>query len=211
MRIILAAALLAALPLVSDAQTRYSSQPGKSSLKVDGTSTFHDWEMESHVIGGAIEFAPGVDFDLTKGAITGLKDGKLPATVHANMAVSALHSKAEHLPEVMDNIMQQHMKAADFPTIRYTVAALSLTNATPGKPFEFSATGQLSISGVTNSVTFPVSIEQTDPTHLRVKGQYKMKMTDFKIDPPAPHPLGLPTMKCGDDITVIFDWILQKR
>jgi polyisoprenoid-binding protein YceI len=195
----------------AEAQTRYNSQPGKSSVKVDGSSTFHDWEMEGAVIGGFIELGNGVGFDEAKGAITGLQDGKMPATVRANINIKAIHSKADHLPEVMDHLMQEHLQAEAYPSIRFQAKSLALTNAAAGKPFAFTATGDLSIAGVTNSVTFPVTIEQPDAAHLHVAGTASLKMTDFKIDPPAPKVAGLPTMKCGDDITITIGWTLQKR
>lgn len=211
-RILVASLLAAALPLIhAEAQTRFNSQPGKASVKVAGTSTFHDWEMEGHLIGGFISLDQGVEIDQAGGKINGLKDGKMPATVRAFIPVSSIHSKAEHLPDKMDELMQEYMKATDFPAILYTGKTLTLSNSAPGKPFVFNATGDLAISGVTNSVTFPVQIEQVDASHLHVTGKTTFKMTDFKIDPPAPHPLGLPTMKCGDDVTITIDWFLQKR
>ncbi|HWD20407.1 MAG TPA: YceI family protein [Verrucomicrobiae bacterium] len=205
--------LLASIALATNAgaQTRFNSQPGKSSVKLQGSSTFHDWEMEGRVIGGYFELGSGVAIDAAKGAITGLKGEVLPATVRANISLTTIHSKAEHLPEVMDNLMLGYMNATNYPTIRYISSSLTVTNSGPGKPFECSATGDLSIAGVTNKMTFPVTLAMPDPTHLEAAGTVHFKMTDFKVSPPAPHPLGLPTMKCGDDITIIFDWVLQKR
>jgi polyisoprenoid-binding protein YceI len=195
----------------AEAQTRYNSQPGKSTVKVSGVSTLHDWVMESGVVGGFIELGSGVEIDQAKGSIAGLQDGKMPAKVRANINVTTLHSKAEHLPEVMDHLMQEHMKMEQYPSILFQATTLTMTNATPGKPFEFSATGDLTISGVTNSVTFPVTIEQPDPAHLHVVGTANLKMTDFKVEPPAPKVAGLGTLKCDDAITISIDWTVQKR
>ncbi len=201
-----------ALPLVTArAQTKYIQVPGKASVKIDGTSTFHDWEMEGHQIGGLIDLPAGVDFDQASGKISGLQGNTLPATVHAHINVSTITSKAEHLPEVMNSLMQDNLKAADFPVIFYTGKTLTLTNSAAGKPFGFTATGDLAIAGVTNTITFPVTFDQTDATHLEVKGEVTFKMTDFKVTPPAPHPLGMSPMKCGDDVTIKIDWLLHKK
>jgi len=202
-----------ALPLLSArAQTKYVQVPGKASVKIDGTSTLHEWEMEGHQIGGLIELPAAVEFDQAAGKVSGLQDGKLPATVHAHISISTITSKAEHLPEVMNSLMQDNLKAADFPVIFYSGKTLTLTNSAPGKPFDFAATGDLGIAGVTNTISFPVSFEQTDATHLEVKGQATFKMTDFKITPPAPHPPGFSApLKCGDDVTIKIDWLLHKK
>jgi polyisoprenoid-binding protein YceI len=204
---------LLALPLLNArAQTKYVQVPGKASVKIDGTSTFHEWEMEGHQIGGVIDLPAGVDFDQANGKISGLQDGKLPAEVRAHISISTITSKAEHLPEVMNSLMQDNLKATDFPVIFYTTKTLTLTNSAPGKPFDFAATGDLAIAGVTNSITFPVSFDVVDATHLQVKGEANFKMTDFKITPPAPRPLGFSApLKCGDDVTIKIDWLLHKK
>jgi polyisoprenoid-binding protein YceI len=195
----------------AEGQIRFNSQPGKSAVKVQGSSTFHDWEMDGAVIGGFIELGAGVEIDEAKGAITGLQGGKMPATVRANINIKAIHSKADHLPEVMDHLMQEHLQADTYPSVRFQATALALTNSAAGKPFEFSATGDLSIAGVTNSVSIPVTIEQSDATHLRVVGTAQIKMSAFKIEPPVVNVAGLPTMKTGDDVTIGIDWTVQKR
>ena len=39
--------------------TKYSSKPGSGSkVRIDGTSTIHDWEVEGLIIGGSIETGP---------------------------------------------------------------------------------------------------------------------------------------------------------
>lgn len=101
------------------AQTRYSSQPQGTSVKVDGTSTAHDWEMEGKIIGGTIEFSPGVILDAAQTTIPGLSDGKVPVKVRALIPVKSINAKVEHGADIMDHLMWEHLKEDQFGRIEY--------------------------------------------------------------------------------------------
>jgi hypothetical protein len=205
------AALLATWSISATAQTTYSSMPGASSVKVDGTSSLHDWEMEGKIIGGSIEFGPGINLDASQPGVGDLHDNKVPAKSHLGVPVRSIHSKADHLPDVMDGLMQKTLKESDFPRIEFTMTDLVFKGPhDAGKPFNFDVTGNLSIAGKTNAVTFPVTIEALDGGKLRIQGTAPVKMTAYGVDPPAPN-FGLGMMKCGDDVKVIFDWTVHKR
>lgn len=193
------------------AQTLYTSQPNASSIKVDGTSTAHAWEMESKIVGGKIEFGPEVTFDPAAGTISGPQGDTIPAKVKALIPVRQIHSKAEHAPEVMDGLMQKALNADDFPTIEFNLTQMTLKGPhAAGTPFVFDTTGNLAIAGTTNKVSFPVTIQPVETNKLKVSATVPLKMTDFKVDPPAPN-IGLGLMRCGDDIKIIIDWTLVKR
>ena len=193
------------------AQVRYSSQLRGTSVKIDGTSTTHDWEMEGKMIGGFVEFDPGITLDAAKTTIPGLKSDTVAVKVHALIPVLSMHSKAEHAPDVMDHLMQNTLKADDFGRIEYTLTEMTFKGPhEAGKPFNFDTTGDLSIAGVTNKVSFPVTIEVVDTNKIKVNATVPLKMTSFHIDPPAPN-IGLGLMRCGDGITIIIDWTLMER
>src|ERR1700744_5372470 len=98
----------------AQAQVRYSAIPRGNSAKVDGTSSTHEWEMESTIVGGYLELPAGVDFDSATGSIKGAAGDKVAATAKALIPVMQLHSKAEHAPEIMDRLMQENFKAEQF-------------------------------------------------------------------------------------------------
>jgi polyisoprenoid-binding protein YceI len=197
--------------LRADAQTRYNAQPRGNSVRVDGTSTAHDWEMEGGMIGGYIEFGPGVTFDKTQAAPGGLQGDKIPGKAHVIIPVSTIHSKAEHLPEVMDDLMQKAMKAGDFPRIEFTMADMTFKGQhVAGKPFDMDVTGDLVIAGATNKVTIPVTVEPLEDGKIKVSGTAPVKMTAYGISPPAPV-LAAGTLRCGDDVKIIFDWTLKEK
>jgi polyisoprenoid-binding protein YceI len=207
-----AALALCLAPIIhADAQTRYNAQPGGSSVRVDGTSTAHDWEMEGGIIGGFIEFGAGVTLDKTQAAPAGLQGDKLQAKAHVIIPVSTIHSKAEHLPEVMDDLMQKSMKAGDFPRIEFTLTEMTFKGPhTAGKPFDADAAGELVIAGVTNKVSFPITLEPLGEGKLKISGSAPVKMTAYGISPPAPV-LAIGTLRCGDDVKILFDWTLKEK
>jgi hypothetical protein len=185
----------------AQSSVRYESQPG-SKVQIKGTSTIHDWTMDSDKIGGSLEVDPGFPE-------SALKDPKAARpVVQAIMPVTAFKSYAKR----MDEIMQEHMKAAEFRRIEYKLVELKPKADKPadGK-CAFDAVGMLTIAGVTVTNTMPVVIEKMDGNRLKVSGTAPLKMTTFNVQPPAPTIAGMPTIKTGDDITIVFEWISARK
>src|SRR5690348_12113363 len=65
--------------------TKFFSKPG-AKVRIEGTSTIHDWQMESPMVGGYLEAGPG--FPTKPGADA--KPGKVNATVEAYITVRSL-------------------------------------------------------------------------------------------------------------------------
>jgi polyisoprenoid-binding protein YceI len=208
----IAALALCVAPIFhASAQTRYNTQAIGNSVRLDGTSTAHDWEMEGTIIGGYFELGAGASLDKSQAAPAGLEGSKLAAKAHVIIPIGTVHSKADHLPEVMDGLMQKTMKASDFPRIEYTLKELIFKGPhTAGQPFTFDADGELLIAGVTKKVSFPVTIEPLDSGKIKISGTAAVKMTAYGVEPPAPN-FGLGLMKCGDDVKILFDWTLKEK
>lgn len=204
-------AVLLIVSLPAGAQTRYGGRPQGTTVEIAGTSTAHDWEMKGTLIGGYAEFAPDVKLDAAAASIPGLNGDKVPVKVHAIIPVQAMHSEAKTLPDVMDHLMQEHMKADQFPRIEYTLTEMTFKGPhTANTPFNLDTTGDLSMAGVTNKVSFPVTLEVVDEHTIKIHAVVPLKMTAFGVDPPAPK-LGFGTLKCGDDIKITIDWTLMKK
>ena len=204
-------ALFLAPAIPATAQTHYASQPKGSSVKIDGTSSLHDWEMEGTLIGGFIDFGAGVQLDPTQTGIAGIQGDKVPAKARVIIPVTGIHSKADHMPDVMDHLMQDALKTSQFPRIEFTLKDMTFkgTHAV-GKPFDFDITGDLVIAGVTNKVSFPITIECLDAGQLKITGTAPVNMPEYGVTPPAPS-FGLGLMKTGPDVKIIFDWSVIKR
>ncbi len=194
-----AIAILAATgtAIAADA-VRYVPVPNSSKLRMDGTSTIHDWHAESDLIGGFMEL------DAT------FLDGKsLPATlkpkVEVKLAVRSLKSSGGRR---MDAVMQEHMKAETHKTIEYRVLELVPKAGAAG---QFDAKGALTIAGVTKTNSMPVTIERVDGTKFKVTGTTTIKMTDHGIKPPAPDIAGISLIRTGDDVKLKFEWVTQPK
>ncbi len=193
------------------AQTRYNAQPVGTSIRIDGTSSMHDWVMDGSIISGFIEFGAGVTLDKSQAAPGGLQDGKIPATAYVHVPVGSFHAKVEHLPEVMDSLMQKAMKAENFPRVDFKLNEMTFKGPhAAGKPFNVDVAGELVIAGATNKASFPVTLEPLEDGKIKVSGSAPVKMTAYGVTPPAPN-FGMGLMKVGDDVKVSFDWTLKEK
>ena len=178
-----------------------------SKLRIEGTSNIHDWQVESSLIGGFIDIAPG--FPLELGAA--MKPGPVWAQVDSFVPVRSLKSvdrDGRPYSDKMDEVMRESLRAERYPRIRYSLFEMSMEGATnhgDATEFEFSSRGELSIAGVTNEVSMPVFVLPMGAGKLKISGSMTIKVSSFQIKPPAPKlPLGM--FKTGDDITITFSW-----
>jgi polyisoprenoid-binding protein YceI len=190
--------------LAASAQmTSFAAQPTGSKMKIDGTSTIHDWSIEGGIIAGTLELDSKFVADPTKA-----QPGKIPAKVEVTIPVRTLKSGKTS----MDNVTYQAMKQQQFPKIEYRLTELTLkeTPKTAEGPYNFDSKGTLTVSGTSNQVAFPVTMTKAGNA-LKTHGSYKLKMTDYKVPPPAPSILGLAPIKTGDEVTLTFDWATQQK
>jgi len=199
--LILVPLLVASAVLGADQMTKYDAKPG-SKVTLDGTSSVHDWTVESTIIGGSMELG----FDPANP-----KPGKVPAKVTALVPVRSLKSKGKLDPKRMEEVMQETMKTQTAPKIEYRLTELVLKEApkTATDPLQFDSKGELSMAGVTNQISMPVTMERLEGNKLKTKGATTLKMTSFGMKPPAPKIL-LGMITTGDDVKVSFEWLTQK-
>ena len=181
---------------------RYNAQPTGSKIKMEGTSTIHDWTMESALAGGFME----VDGDFPASALTNAQVAK--PNVQVMIPVRSFKSYATK----MDEVMQEHMNAAKFPRIEYRLIELKPKSAVGATgALQFDAVGAMTVSGTTRTNTMPVTIEPVEGGKLKVSGSTPLKMTDFGVQPPAPSILGMAVIKTGDDIKISFEWLTARK
>jgi hypothetical protein len=198
--------LLAALPLTADTM-KFSARSG-SKMRIEGTSNVHDWQVESSVISGSLEVGTGFPAEPGQAGTP----GKIEAKGDVFIPVRSLTSKEKdgsHYSDAMDEIMWGKLLVATSPKILYHLTELTLKEAAKSKdaPNVFEAKGDLVVAGVTNKSTMTVNITPLADKKLKVAGSTAIKMTDFKIEPPAPK-IALGLIKTGDDVKLIFEWIL---
>lgn len=200
---ITALALVAAFSASAVAENTviYSAKPKGSKCVMAGTSTVHDWTMETSVIGGTIE----ADENFPESALT--KPEAAKPKVSVSMPVRTFKSGKE----TMDKKMQTEMNETTYPKYEYRLIELK-PKSKPGATgkLEFDAVGALTIIGNTVTNTMPVTIERVG-TNLVVIGNTPLKMSDYKMKPPVITLLGIPTMSVGDDLKINFEWHLVKK
>jgi len=192
--------LLAVLARAQDAGVvRYKASPLGSKVKVEGDSTIHHWSMTGQLIGGFLE-VPG-PFDPSQAAQAGVVGGKLNARAEISIPVTSLQSGTEG----MDEVMQEDMNAKQYRSIKFHLTEMTLKEPhAAGTPLEFTTTGDLTVAGVTNKITMPVSIDFAEKPNLKVTGSVPLKMTDYQVKPPVKYGV----FKTTNEITVSFEWIV---
>jgi hypothetical protein len=204
------ALLLTPVLQAADALTRYDPAPG-SKVRIEGTSSVHDWQVESSLIGGRLEVGSG--FPTEPGQA--IQPGKIDAKADVFIPVRSLKSVEKDgrpYSESMDDIMYGKLLQPTHPRIQYHLTELVLKEAPKdtNAPYLFEAAGQLVVAGVTNHISMPLNVTPLGGKKLKITGTTTVKMTDFGIKPPAPA-LALGLIKTGDEVKLIFDWRLQHK
>jgi hypothetical protein len=204
--------LLALLSLNAAAQTtRFDAKSG-SKMRIEGTSSVHDWQVESPLIGGYLEVGPGFPVEPGQGATPGKVDAKAEAKISVRL-LKSIEKDGKPYMDSMDEIMYGKLKIKEYPQIVYRLDELVLKEPAKDKnsPYLFDSKGELAVAGVTNKISMPVSILPLGENKLKISGTTVVKMTDFKIEPPAPT-VALGLIKTGDEVKLIFDWmVVQKK
>ncbi len=203
--------VLATLPLAAADLARYNAKPGSLKMRVEGTSNIHDWQVESSIVGGYLEVGP--NFPTEPGQ--SVTPGKVEARGEAYVPVRSLFSiekDGRKYSDSMDSIMYDKLKASEQPRIVYRLKELTLKEPAKSKdaPYVFDSKGELAVAGVTNTISMPVNVTPLGEKKIKVTGTTTFKMTDFKIEPPAPK-IALGLIKTGDEVKIIFDWLVAQK
>jgi len=180
---------------------RYKARPVGSKVVIAGTANIHDWTMEGTLISGFVEIPAEVQFDQSKAALSGAKNGKVDARAEVSIPVTSMSGNWTGMNEPY----QDAMNATAHPRIEFRLNELSVKEPhAVATPFQFEAKGQLSFNGVTNVITTPVSIENLDKGQLKIVGKVPLKMTDFKVKPPVKAGV----FRTGDEVVISFEWVV---
>lgn len=162
---------------------------GGSVVKVEGTSTLHEWTMQGAMIQGEIS-APTPD------------NWNAPAKATVSIPVTSI--KSEH--GKMDKLMAEALKAKAHPEIRFELIEATPHSSANGSSFVLRTRGKLTIAGVTKDITMDVQGTKGADGKYTLTGQAPIKMTAFGIKPPTAM---LNTIRTGDDVKVSFRWVVE--
>ena len=197
-------ALLLAFSSSAADLVKFKSKSGPDmKMRIEGTSTVHDWQGEGKLIGGHLDVGPG--FPMEPGqAVT---PGKIEAQADAFIPVNSLKSiekDGKPYSDKMDEIMIGKLKSPPNSQIKFHLTELVLKEAAKSKdaPYLCEATGELTVAGVTNKITMAVEVTPMADKKIKIHGTTKVKMSEYKVE--APVLVGI--LSTGDEVKLIFDW-----
>jgi hypothetical protein len=194
----------------ADQMTKYYARSG-SKMRLEGTSNIHDWQVEGTLIGGFIEVGPNFPSEPGQAATPGKIDANGAPFVMVR-SLKSIEKDGKPYSDRMDEVMYEHLRVQENPKITFNLTELTLKDPAKSKdaPYAFEAKGKLVVAGVTNDVTMPIKVLPLGDKKLKISGSTTVKMSDFKVEPPAPK-LALGMIKTGDEVKIIFDWMVAQR
>jgi hypothetical protein len=125
-----------AFAVVDAATLRFNALPNGSKIKIDGTSTIHDWTVHCDLVPGFIELQMDGAVDITGKILPDFAAIKTTPKVELNIPVRALKSDSKP----MTDRMHEAMNEPQFRRIEYRLKEWSLKEApkTAGGPAVFN-------------------------------------------------------------------------
>ena len=181
--------MLSLLPILLFGQTKLQATEG-SFVKVNGTSTLHDWEMVSSQMENEAEFKLDAE------------DHPLHLTsISFSLETETLKSDNKKL----DRNAYEALKTSEHPKIKFKSTSYEIIKK-EGNTHLMKIKGMLTIAGVTKEKTVEAKCENTGSgTHI-CSGETDLKMTDFSVEPPS---FMFGAMKTGNEITISYKIIYK--
>ena len=200
----IASAIVLASAVQAEEWVMFKAQPRGSSIKIDGTSSIHDWTVETTLIGGTFQYEADSPIDPS---LAGVPEFKTQPKAVVRIPVRTLKSGKKR----MDEVMHAAMDEPSHKFIAYELVSLKPTDKerVAGAPLKFEAKGKLTVSGTTRDVVMPIVISSGEADQLKVNGKVTIKMTDYGVEPPAPK-IALGLIKTGDEVDLTIEWLTGK-
>lgn len=181
------------LSYMVQSQARYKIKEGKDSeITLSGTSTLHDWQMDSYSTSGEAELI-----------LDGERGNDLTSITSLTFSLPVKSLKSEN--QGLNNNAYDVLKADEHKNIVYTLTSSTLFAENGG--YLVKSTGDLTVAGVTREITMDVHTLIKEDKMIACRGSYSLKMTDYKVTPPS---FMWGAMKTGDAITLNFVVVYEK-
>ena len=180
MTLFIRAVLLLIITNCAYSQTRF--HPEKSSMKLTGTSSLHDWE--------SVVMMDQMNVELH------IEDADPLLLGHLRLQIPVKSIKSGK--SIMDKKTYSALKSEEFPFISYEVEVFDYNNGEV-----IASDGKLKVAGEERVVPVTAVYDKTNTTRLiTFQGSVSFNMTDFNIEPPTAM---LGTLKTGDEITITYN------
>ncbi len=161
-------------------------------MKIDGTSTFHDWMTPVGKVRAK------ADLTVSGSELTEVKAFWLECDV-----MSITSEKGETMVE---KIQEAFKVEEGHKTIVFKLTSVKELKKS-GSNYTIVADGNLSMAGAKKPVTLTVTASVKDG-EVVFTGEHKIKMTNWGMERPTAM---LGTIKCADDVTVSFTLAMKKN
>lgn len=162
----------------------------ESYVVIKGTSTLHDWHMKGENVKATADIIINSDNKL-----------KEIRSFNGEVPVETLKSGKFG----MDGIAYDALKYEKFPIIKFFLKTIDEIDPVTGK---VTAQFNVTIAGVTKPMTIEGVFTDLKNGQLKIAGEKKMKMSDFKVDAPTAM---FGTIKTGDDISLEFNITMKYK
>ena len=162
-------------------------------ITIDGTSSMHEW---SSVVTKANVQS---DFSFVNGVIQKLNS--------ATVTMETKSIKSTKNSSLMDDRTYSTLKADKFPNITFVLTNVASIQQN-GNETTVTATGNLTIGGVSKPTELILKIKTLANGEIEVKGTKKITMSNHGIKPPS---FMLGALKVGDAVTLTYSVILIKK
>ncbi len=173
----------------TSAQSVYSIND-VGSLKVAGTSTMHDWEMEKKKISGKAEFV------LDGNELKGIR------SLRINIAPESLKSGKG----AMDKNAYKALKTDTHKEITFALTRVTKVERS-GNKFTLTCEGNLTIAGKTKPVQLIAECRPGANGNIQCTGTKAISMTEYDVEPPS---FMFGSVKTGDEVQIVFDVVFAK-
>ena len=163
----------------------FNIDKGASKVIVEGTSNIHDWEVTSNDFQGNLHAE--------------LSDGQLVQIDQLEFAVVAESLKSGK--SGMDKNTYKALRTDSNKRITYQLQKVNNIDCVSNNSCKVTTTGFLSIAGTKKQVDLVFDAKVTGDK-IVFTGEKKLKMTDFKVDPPTAM---FGTITTGDEVNVKFN------
>ncbi len=167
------------------AQTTYKIQ--NVTMKLNGTSTLHDWEMDATRANGEAQLI-----------FSTANESGLASVKSLTFALEVKDLKSDN--KGLDKNAYKALKADKYKNISYK---LTSSKESPEKGgYLLKTRGKLTIAGTTKDVAMDIHLVINANNTITYKGSYQLNMTDYGVEPPS---FMLGAMKTGDALKLDFE------
>lgn len=171
--------------VLTGANAQGNFRAAQFSMTIKGTSNLHEWESSVKDVRAT-------------GTLT-MDAGTLQSIQSLQVEIPVKSIKSPK-GSIMDNKTYDALKAKQYPNIVYNLEKVTALNK-KGDSYDINATGTLSFAGASKKIDMTVKGKVGGDGSVTFSGSKKLKMTDYKIDPPTAL---FGTLTTGDEVEIVF-------